>query len=284
MAAARSLDSLLGEWERDRSLREPKRLRQRIELLDRLEGFDPAIASNSDLRDRFESLRTALESINQHCYRTIRDAIRQGSGRRALQAWLPAPGNAMPPRDDGERYDYLDTLIAGVLSLAEPSSGIAELASDMVFYQPTPARHIFDFLQRSRLAKSEVLMDLGSGLGQVPLLAAIGTGARCIGIEREAAYVDSARRCAEALDLDGVSFIHQDARTADLSVATIFYLYTPFTGTMLGEMLSKLEQEARRRPIRIGTLGPCTPIVAREPWLRSQNQPGKHRPMLFHSI
>jgi hypothetical protein len=47
----------------------------------------------------------------------------------------------------------------------------------------------------------------------------------------------------------------------------VFYLYTPFTGTLLCSVLQRLAQEAARRPIRLCTLGPCTSVVADETWL-----------------
>jgi predicted RNA methylase len=138
----------------------------------------------------------------------------------------------------------------------------------MVFYQPTPARHIFDLLRRTALSEQDVLVDFGSGLGHVPLLTAICTGARSLGVELEPSYVDAARRCAQALKLKNVSFIQQDVRAADLSSGTLFYLYTPFAGTILRRVLDSIRQEAARRAIRVCTFGPCTMTVAEERWLQ----------------
>jgi len=69
------------------------------------------------------------------------------------------------------------------------------------------------------------------------------------------------------LNLSSATFVHQDARAADLSRGTIFYLYTPFTGSVLRTMLESLEREAAGRRIRVCTYGPCTRTVAAEPWL-----------------
>jgi hypothetical protein len=62
-------------------------------------------------------------------------------------------------------YDYLDELISGVLQLEEPSAEVVQLEREMVSYQPTPARHIFDFIGRAALTERDFLIDLGSGLG-----------------------------------------------------------------------------------------------------------------------
>jgi hypothetical protein len=47
----------------------------------------------------------------------------------------------------------------------------------------------------------------------------------------------------------------------------VFYLYTPFSGTILRAVLDSLRREAASRPIRICTFGPCTPTIAEEQWL-----------------
>jgi len=96
--------------------------------------------------------------------------------------------------------------------------------------------------------------------------------------------VDSARRAAQALRVDRASFLAQDARDADVSHGTVFYLYTPFTGDMLRHVLDRLRGEACRRSFRIATLGPCTPAVAGEPWLRAVSEPSTDRVTLFRSV
>ena len=290
-----TLHALISELEHDHSLFEPSRLRQRIDALDRLENYLAFVPSQgrdarpvlrADLHDRMETLCADLEAANQRLYQSIHQEIQRGMGAERMLEWAPAtgPNERAGQQVDGESYDYLDALLSGVLQLDEPSPGIAELAAEMVFYQPTPARHIFELIGRAQIAERDVLIDLGSGLGHVPLLAAICTGARCIGIEWEAAYVDCAQRCANALNLANVTFVRQDAREADLSMGTMFYLYTPFTGAMLSDVLTRLRQEAVTREIRICTLGPCTPIIAREPWLESVNVPRVDRPALFRSV
>jgi hypothetical protein len=122
-------------------------------------------------------------------------------------------------------------------------------------------------IRRTQLTAQDVFVDLGSGLGHVPLLVAICTDARAIGIELEPAYVECARRSAEALRLTNATFLTQDARVADLSSGTVFYLYTPFCGAILRVVLDQLRLIATTRDIRVCTFGPCTAIVAAEPWL-----------------
>jgi H2-forming N5,N10-methylenetetrahydromethanopterin dehydrogenase-like enzyme len=108
-------------------------------------------------------------------------------------------------------------------------------------------------------------------------------GARSVGVEVEAAYVASARECAESLNLAGVEFIHEDARACDLSGGTVFYLYSPFTGSMLAEVLERLREESMLRPIKICTLGPCTCVIARERWVTARERPDPGQITVFES-
>jgi Histone methylation protein DOT1 len=185
---------------------------------------------------------------------------------------------------DYEEYDFLDEVIIGVLQFQEPATTTIQPAAEMVAYQPTPARHIFDLLKRTALTKDDVLVDVGSGLGHVPMLTSICTQARSVGIELEAAYVDYARRAAESLNLSRVTFIQQDARSADFSNGTVFYLYTPFTGTILRTTLELLRQQAERRPIRICTFGPCTSAIEAEDWVGAIGTVRSDRISIFGSL
>ena len=181
----------------------------------------------------------------------------------------------------GLGYDYLDELISGVFEFEEPDDGKIPRPPETVFYQPTPARHIFHMIGMTAFTAADVLVDLGSGLGHVPLLVSICTPARGIGIEWEAAYVERARQCAQRLDLDRVMFLQEDARTADFSTGTVFYLYTPFTGSILRAVLDRLSCEAASRPIRICSYGPCTSVIAGERWLETSSKLDPDRVALF---
>lgn len=253
---------------------EPHReLRERIAELDRLE--DELLDRPGDVL--LQRTLAELDAVNQALYQSIREGIRRGEGRDALQPWLELSGDASPA------YDYRDALISGVLQLPEPQGEIVALEKDMVFYQPTPARRIFDLLALCQLREDDLLIDLGAGLGHVSLLTAICTPARSIGIERESVYVRSATETATALGLERASFACRDLREADFGNGTVFYLYTPVTGALLKQVLAKLEYEAAQRPIRVASLGPCTAVLAQTTWLRSTQPPEEHRIAVFHS-
>lgn len=283
-----ALHTLIRHAEQDRSLERPERLRERVLAMDQLEDLvlhapvdaSPAGAAvMAGLHRRARQRYVELAEVQQRLCDAIRQTIVQGVGAHALRGWVHHDDLREP-----WGYDHLDALVSGVLALDEPAASIAALEPEMVFYQPTPVRHVFDLIDRARLTQDDVVIDLGSGMGHVPLLVSICTPARACGIEREAAYVHSAQRAADALRIDRASFVAQDAREADLSHGTVFYLYTPFTGDLLRHMLDRLRDEAGHRPIRVATLGPCTPSVAAEPWLRATREPDADRVTLFRSV
>ena len=263
----KALQKLIEELQRDDFLYEPSNLRQRIEALDRLDTFNLEVSP----------LQAKLEAANLKVYEAIRREILQRQGSTSLLKWVPQSGA------NGPEYDYLDELITGVLRFEETADPIVLRTAEMVSYQPTPARHIFDLIDRTALNEDDVLVDLGSGLGHVPLVASICTRARSIGVELEPVYVDCARKSAETLNLKRVTFIQQDARTANLTEGTVFYMYTPFTGTMLRAVLDSLEREGNRRDIRLCTFGPCTATVAAENWLEFVEVPQADRISIFRS-
>ncbi len=173
--------------------------------------------------------------------------------------------------------------MSGVLQLREPSVPDLPLSPEMVFYQPTPVRHILYLIAATAVAEDDFFVDVGSGLGHVSVLVSMVTGARSVGIEVQASYVAGARECAQSLHLSRVRFIPQDAREADLSRGTVFYLYSPFNGSILTDVLSALRMESTRRSIKICSLGPCTRTLANEIWLKASTAPDTERIIVFDS-
>jgi hypothetical protein len=285
--------NLTRELEVDRSLAELGRFRERVEALDRLDAYPldrqfSALDSESieaRLYRRARTLQAKLEATNLKFYDTIREEIQRGAAPNRLLQWTIRSGKVgdairLAP---GESYDCLDELVSGVLRFVEPDARILRLPAEMVAYQPTPARHIFDLIARTQFTERDVLFDLGSGLGHVPLLASICTSGRGVGIEVEGAYVNCARQSAYELNLNNVTFIQQDVREVDLSSGTVFYLYTPFVGTILRAMLDLLRREAASREIRVCTFGPCIPTVGEERWLEPIEPPEAGRIAIFRS-
>jgi len=164
-------------------------------------------------------------------------------------------------------YDILDSLINGVLANGDVPEAVLQPEPGMVFYQKTPARIILELERLGRFTSGDVFVDLGSGLGQVVVLIGLLTEARCIGVEYEPAYHSYAEDCCGSLGLEHVRFVNADACTVAYDEGTVFYLYTPFEGRMLEDVLELLREQALKRVIRVFTYGPCSRVVGTKEWL-----------------
>ncbi|HXB96402.1 MAG TPA: methyltransferase domain-containing protein [bacterium] len=240
-----------------------------VHALDRLEilaARGAGAGSLDPLRARAGALLARWDAANTRVLGRLRARIRAARYTRpGLRRALLRHGG---PAGPSGAYDGLDLLVQGLLAHGVPAEPRAALGPDMVPYQPTPARAILELLERARIGPDDLLVDLGSGLGQVALLTALLSGARARGVELEPAYVDYARRCAGGLAVPGVEFVHADARAAPLRGGTVFYLFTPFKGLLLREVLERLRAEEGGRPLKICAYGPCVEWVSKQAWLR----------------
>ena len=105
----------------------------------------------------------------------------------------------------------------------------------------TPTRHkVADaMLQLAGVGPADVVYDLGSGDGRIPIIAAQKYGARGVGIELDPRLVELSWRTAnEAEVASRVRFIVGDLFTADLSEATVVTTY--LSGSIMKLLLPKL--------------------------------------------
>lgn len=263
-----------------------------LDVLERIEQMSRANGEAEELRvlrRRAHILRSSLEEANQRLFERLRVLIRSGNYtgeelERQLRAYAGYGSDDVQAEDIG--YDSLDALIAGLLMTSRAPVETRVRAPDMVYYQPTPARITLDLITKARLSPRDVFYDLGSGLGQVVVLVHLLTGVKARGVEYEPAYCAYAQRCASDLGLSQVEFVNGDAREADLSEGTVFYMYTPFEGEMLEFVLRRLEGVSRSKAIRLLTYGPCTIDVLGHDWLTCEDGSLRDpkRLAVFHSV
>ncbi|HTE01061.1 MAG TPA: class I SAM-dependent methyltransferase [Mucilaginibacter sp.] len=223
------------------------------------------------LKHRAEKIKSDLEAIDTNLFQKLRTNIRaKGCTGKDFKNLVSEYVDFN--LDDNEHqeeagYDNLDIFINGLLAGKVMPEQTKDLEPEMVYYQKTPARIVFELAEKSHFTEEDVFFDLGSGLGQVAILVNLLAGITVKGIEFEPAFCDYARDCAAELNLSKVEFINIDARKADDSAGTIFFLYTPFKGEMLREILDSLREESLSRQIKLITYGPCTAEVALQSWL-----------------
>lgn len=277
--------------ERNAALREEINFGSRAEALDylefhvtnRIEGLLQTINPPTDLlllKQDAENVKRQLEAIDVTLFERLRAIIRTGrcSGVTLMDLIYTYVGRCSGSRQVHQLigYDTLDVFTNGLLPVQTLPLETKERDPEMVFYQKTPARIIFELVEKAQLTNEDVFYDLGSGLGHVAMLVNLLSGATAKGIEVEPAYCTYANACAADLNLSRVTFIQADARTADYSDATVFFLYTPFKGRVLQAVLERLQAIARSRQIRLFTYGPCTRHVARQHWLKRVDGAGNN--------
>jgi SAM-dependent methyltransferase len=124
------------------------------------------------------------------------------------------------------RFLLAGLLLCGSAHAQKPDlPEVGQQSKDSVWV-PTPERMIRRLLQLADTTKDDVVLDLGSGDGRIPIYAAKHFGARGIGVELETNLVDLSRRTALAQGVaERVKFLQQDLFEADLSTASVIALY-----------------------------------------------------------
>lgn len=93
-------------------------------------------------------------------------------------------------------------------------------------YVPTSHSVVKQMLEVANVSKDDVVYDLGSGDGRIPITAAKKYGARGIGIEIDSRLIAKARAKARTTGVAGkVTFREKDLFGADLSEASVVTLY-----------------------------------------------------------
>ena len=122
-----------------------------------------------------------------------------------------------------------------------------------IHFVPTPEEVVEAMLRLADVDKNDVVYDLGSGDGRIPIAAARRFGARAVGIDLDPKLVAEATRNAQDAGVgDRVRFIEGDIFEADISPATVVTLY----------LLTSINE--RLRPKLLNELRPGTRIVSHQ--------------------
>ena len=117
---------------------------------------------------------------------------------------------------------------------------------DVVFV-PTPQEVVDEMLSVAAVGPKDVLFDLGSGGGRIPITAAKRWGTRGLGIDIDPQRIREANANAKAAGVtDRVKFLQGDLFQLDLSEATVITLYLlPTLNEKLMPSLLKLRPGTR---------------------------------------
>ena len=98
-------------------------------------------------------------------------------------------------------------------------------APDVIFV-PTPQEVVDEMLRLANVKKGDVLYDLGSGDGRIPVTAAKKFGVRAVGIDIDPERIQEANENAKKSGVTNlVKFRNEDLFQADIHEATVVTLY-----------------------------------------------------------
>jgi tRNA G37 N-methylase Trm5 len=140
-------------------------------------------------------------------------------------------------------------VILAVLVWAVPASAqqAGKLRDPDVIYVPTPQEVVDAMLQLANVTGKDVVYDLGSGDGRIPITAAQKYGATGVGIDINPQRIKEANEnLAKAGVGAKVKFLTQDLFETDLSPATVITLYLlPSLNVKLMPKLKQLKPGTR---------------------------------------
>ncbi len=294
----REIRSYIETIKNDKTLYDEMNFSDRADALDSLEfdvieRVESSLLTNgrheelTSLRQYAEMVKIRLEDVDERLFQRLRYNIasRNYTSAGLRQQIVKYAGDGLENEQD-ESYDNLDAFTNGLLLIGPAPKETREREPEMVFYQPTPTRIVLELVEKADFQPQDVFYDIGSGLGQVSILVHLLSGVCAKGVEFEPAYCNYARQCTKELNLSQVKFINVDAREVDYADGNVFFLYTPFEGRILEQMLGRLRDESRTRGIKLYTYGPCTLQVAQQNWLERVDQNGRevYRLAIFKTL
>ena len=114
-------------------------------------------------------------------------------------------------------------LVAGTAN-AQPN--IAQVHEADALYLPTPQPVVDAMLRLAGVSRADIVYDLGSGDGRIPIAAARAYGARGVGIELDGRMLELARANARKSGMERlVEFRQEDLFRADIREATVVTLF-----------------------------------------------------------
>jgi tRNA G37 N-methylase Trm5 len=147
----------------------------------------------------------------------------------------------------------MKTLLAFAAAIALAAPAAARAQQPDVIYVPTPYEVVDEMLRLARVKKGDVLYDLGSGDGRIPVTAAKKFGVRAVGIDIDPQRIREANENAKKNGVAKlVTFKQEDLFKTDFREATVVTLY------LLPDLNVKL------RPRLLNELRPGTRIVSHQ--------------------
>ena len=162
------------------------------------------------------------------------------------------------------RVIFAVLLPAVVVACAEQAPARSQPRSPDVIYIPTPPALVEAMLTLAQVSPDDIVYDLGSGDGRIPIAAVLTFNARAaVGIEIDPKRIREANaNLKKAIVSDRVHFLNRDLFTTPIGDATVVTLY--LVQSLNERLMPKLQKELKpgpascRRPSAWARYGPQT--------------------------
>lgn len=266
----------------------------RSEALDAIRIFldnIPGAPQDSDLQDAVIQARHLKEKIlrfNISVAQTYRDLIMKGYPSEELRERL----NKFTRYRKGVKLtasygpENLDHLINAITEYDVDSIRLPKREKEMIHLEVTPLAVVIELADILHPLPADLFYDLGSGLGHALMVYNLLTGLPAVGIEIEPYYCELSAASVSSLHLKGISIRNENVLDSTMDDGTIFFLFSPFTGGLLEQVLDKLKQLSERRSITICSYGPLTKTLVNHSWMKimDERMADPFRLAVFHSV
>lgn len=194
------------------------------------------------------------------------DRIRALLHHRRLSRAVFTSALARVPRPD--RDAWIDRVMA-LHSI--PDDGPA-LPRGCVPYLPCPVEAIQKAVALAAVQPTDVIVDVGAGVGRAAALLHLLTQAPVVGLEIQPQLLADFRDLRTRLRLDRLFFVEGDAAELApwMTSGSVFFFYCPFSGPRLARVLEGLAPLAAARQLRLCCVD--LPLPPR-PWLTPVTAP-----------
>jgi SAM-dependent methyltransferase len=143
------------------------------------------------------------------------------------------------------RGGFPSAVVAMAVLAVQSGSPPPQTRTPGIFFAPTRQPIVEAMLRLAKVTSDDVVYDLGSGDGRIPVIAAQKFGARAVGIELDPGLVKLSRQiAADSAVGNKVTFVEGDLFAADISAATVVTLY--LSASMNLDLEPKLRGELRK--------------------------------------
>lgn len=144
-----------------------------------------------------------------------------------------------------------DSFFDALIELTDKPAVPEQFAENKIGYVEASVEAVLRMLDVIDLDDSDLLCDVGSGLGRIPILVHLLTDRPTCGVELDPALASRAEQLAQKNSLSNVCLVEGSALDVDLSRVSVFSFNLPFDGEPLRQFLAAIRPPPGARPIRI---------------------------------